>query len=174
MHMLVTRKRKIFISKLTTDDGVVLTKHKEKEQNIFDFYNNLLGKNIDREVTVNLSELDMPNIFFSNLESSFSEEEVWKTINSLPSDKAPSHDGFTSKFYKVCWQTIKMDIMAAVTTAWSRKFSNFELLNSAFITLVPKKVLQTSKILDPSAWCMWRNHPKLLGPGALIFVAKQL
>ena len=21
---------------------------------------------------------------------------------------------------------------------------------------------------------MWRNHPKLLGPGALIFVAKQL
>ena len=23
-------------------------------------------------------------------------------------------------------------------------------------------------------WFVWRNHPKLLGPGALIFVAKQL
>jgi len=29
--------------------------------------------------------------------------------------------------------------MAAVSAVWSRKFANFELLNSAFITLLPKK-----------------------------------
>jgi len=130
------RKRKNFISKLTTDEGVILTKHEEKEQVIFDFYSNLLGRSIDREVTVNLSELDMPNIALNELEAPFSEEEVWKTINSLPSDKAPGPDGFTGKFYKVCWQTIKLDIMAAVSAVWSRKFANFELLNSAFITLL--------------------------------------
>jgi len=133
------RKRKNFIAKLTTADGTVLTKHEEKEQNIFEFYTNLLGKNIDREVTVDLSELGMPYIALHELEAPFSEEEVWKTIRALPSDKAPGPDGFTGKFYKVCWQIIKLDIMAAISAVWSRKFANFELLNSAFVTLLPKK-----------------------------------
>jgi len=133
------RKRKNFISRLTNDSGVVLTKHEEKEQNIFEFYSNLLGKNMDREVTVNLTELDMPSLDLTELETPFSEQEVWKTINLLPSDKAPGPDGFTGKFYKVCWQIIKVDIMAALSAVWSREFDNFELLNSAFITLLPKK-----------------------------------
>ena len=30
------------------------------------------------------------------------------------------------------------------------------------------------KILGIPPHALWRNHPKLLGPGALIFVAKQL
>ena len=133
------RKRKNFIAKLTTDDGIILTKREEKEQNIFEFYNSLLGRSVDREMTVNLPELGMPNIDLHDLEAPFSEEEVWKTIKSLPSDKAPGPDGFTGKFYKVCWQIIKLDIMAAISAVWSRKFANFELLNSAFVTLLPKK-----------------------------------
>jgi len=48
------------------------------------------------------------------LEAPFS-EEVWKTIRALPSDKAPGPDGLTGKFYKVCWQIIKLDIMAAIS-----------------------------------------------------------
>jgi hypothetical protein len=64
---------------------------------------------------------------------------VWKTILSLPADKALGPDGFTRKFYKVCWPIIKHDIMAAVSAVWSRKFCNFELLYSAYITLLPKK-----------------------------------
>jgi hypothetical protein len=57
----------------------------------------------------------------------------------LPSDKVPGPDGFTGKFYKVCWPIIKPEIMAAVSAVWSRKLCNFELLNSAYITLLPKK-----------------------------------
>jgi len=125
-------------------DGTILTKNEEKEQNIFEFYNGLLGSSVDRDVTVDLSELDMPCIDLHTLEAPFSEEEVWQTIRSLPSDKAPGPDGFTGKFYKVCWQTIKQDIMAALSAVWSRKFANFELLNSAFVTLLPKKEDATS------------------------------
>jgi len=55
----------------------------------------------------------MPSLDLTELETPFSEQEVWKTINLLPSDKAPGPDGFTGKFYKVCWQIIKVDIMAA-------------------------------------------------------------
>jgi hypothetical protein len=43
------------------------------------------------------------------------------------------------KFYRVCWPIIKTDIMAAISAVWSRKMSNFEVLNSAYITLLPKK-----------------------------------
>ena len=117
----------------------MLTKHKEKENNVFSFYNSLLGESPDREVTVNFEELNMPSFDLSELESPFSEEEVWKTICSLPSNKAPGPDGFTGKFYKVCWPIIKVDVMAAVSAVWSRKLCNFGVLNYAFITLLPKK-----------------------------------
>ena len=133
------RKRKNFIAKITMVEGTILTKHEEKEQHIFDFYNSLLGSSTDREMTVNLAELDMPNIPLHDLEVPFSEEEVWKTVKALPPDKAPGPDGFTGRFYKVCWQIIKVDIMAAISAVWSRKFTNFELLNSAFVTLLPKR-----------------------------------
>ena len=77
----------------------------------------------------NLSELDLP----------FTEEEVWSTIKQMPSDKAPGPDGFTGRFYKTCWPIIKEDIMAAISAIWSRKLVNFGTLNSAYITLLPKK-----------------------------------
>ena len=93
----------------------MLTKHEEEEQTIFNFYKSLLGDSSDREVTVNLAELNVPSFDLADLDNPFSEEEVWKTIGSLPSNKAPGPDGFTGKFYKVCWPIIKIDVMAAVS-----------------------------------------------------------
>lgn len=138
------RKRKNFISKLVSDDGLVLTKHEEKEKIVNEFYSTLLGVNMDRDTTINLEEVNIPSHDLTELDAPFSEEEVWKTISSLPSDKAPDPDGFTGKFYKTCWQIIKVDIMAAVSAVWSRKIRNFEQLNSAYITLLPKKEEATS------------------------------
>ena len=117
----------------------MLTTHEEKEENILSFYNSLLGESPDREITVNLEELNVPGFDLSELDMPFSEDEVWKTISSLPSNKAPGPDGFTGKFYKMCWPIIKRDIMAAVSAVWSRKMGNFGVLNSAYITLIPKK-----------------------------------
>ena len=65
-------------------------------------------------------------------------EEVWRTIQQLPPDKAPGPDGFTGSFYKSCWPIIKNDIMAAFSALWSRKYANFGILNTAYITLLPK------------------------------------
>jgi hypothetical protein len=78
--------------------------------------------------TYDLADLDLP---FS--------EEVWNIIKNLPSDKAPGPDGFTGRFYKACWPIIKDEIMAAVLAVWNRKFVNFGVLNSAYITLLPKR-----------------------------------
>ena len=83
------QKRKNFISKLTTDDWIVLTKHEEDEQNIFYFYSNLLGKSIGREVKVNLLELDMPKL----ISVSWMHLSLKKSRKQLsPYLKAPSPD----------------------------------------------------------------------------------
>jgi hypothetical protein len=58
----------------------------------------------------------------------------------LPSDKAPDLNGFMGGFYKICWSVIKGDIMTAMSAVWSRNFLNFDNLNSAYITLIPKVV----------------------------------
>jgi hypothetical protein len=73
------------------------------------------------------------------LDSPIIEQEVCNAINCLPSDKSPGPDGFTGRFYKTCWSIIKDELMAAVMAIWNRKFDNFHKLNSAFITLIPKK-----------------------------------
>lgn len=57
----------------------------------------------------------------------------------MPSNKALGLDGFTGRFYRVCWPIIKNDVMAALLVIEGGNFRNLRLLNSAFITLIPKK-----------------------------------
>jgi len=132
------RKRKNFIGKIVVGEQIC-TSHEDKAAAIDDFYENLLGSCPDREYSINLNELQIVAHDLADLELPFSEEEVWNTIKILPSDKAPGPDGFTGRFYKACWPIIKEDIMLAVSAVWNRKFVNLGVLNSAYITLLPKK-----------------------------------
>jgi len=132
------RKRKNFIGKLISGDQI-FTKHDDKARLVDDFYDNLLGTALDREHSINLDELGIVPHNLADLELPFTEEEVWNTIKQLPPDKAPGPDGFTGRFYKVCWPIIKNEIMTAVSVVWSRKFAGFEMLNAAYIILLPKK-----------------------------------
>ena len=88
---------------------------------------------------INLADLGINAQDMSELELPFTEDEVWRTIQQLPSDKAPGPDGYTGRFYKSCWAIIKEDIMVAISAVWSRKMVNFGTLHSAYITLLPKK-----------------------------------
>jgi hypothetical protein len=132
------RKRKNFIGKLIAGERVC-TSHEDKAAVIDDFYDNLLGTCTVREHTINLADLGINAQDMSELELPFTEDEVWRTIQQLPSDKAPGPDGYTGRFYKSCWAIIKEDIMVAISAVWSRKMVNFGTLNSAYITLLPKK-----------------------------------
>ena len=131
------RKRKNFISKLISNDQV-LTSHEEKASEIFS-YETLLGSCEQRENSINLDNLELSHHNLSDLELPFSEEEVWNTIKHLPSDKAPGPHGYTGRFYKMCWNIIKPDVLAALAAVQSGNFRNLQLLNTALLTLLPKK-----------------------------------
>jgi hypothetical protein len=116
----------------------ILTSHEEKAVVVDSFYARLIGECGDREQTINLEALHTPTFNLAHLDEPVTKLELWNTIRSLPNDKAPGPDGFTGCFYKSCWNIIKMDIMVVVAAVWNRKFDNFGLLNSAYITLIPK------------------------------------
>ncbi|XP_066374880.1 uncharacterized protein [Miscanthus floridulus] len=108
------RKRKIFIGKTVAGDQIY-TNHADKVSIIDGFYNSLLGTSVGRDNTVDLTELGLDTHDLAELDLPFTAEEVWRTIEQLPPDKAPGPNGFMGRFYKSCWSMIKDDVMAAVS-----------------------------------------------------------
>jgi hypothetical protein len=131
------RKKKNFISKLE-EDGRLATNHDDMQQILEEYFRNLLGADLQRPFTIDLSNCHRAAMDLTVLEQPFS-EEVRDTIASLPSDKAPGPDGFTGKFYKTCWDIIKVDIMAALNSLYHGDAYKLDLLNSAYLILLPKR-----------------------------------
>lgn len=82
------------------------------------------------------------------LEAPLTLEEVKIAMWECGSDKAPSPDGFTFKFIKTYWDTVKTDVMNFIL-----HFDKFGTIargcNSSFISLVPK-------VKDPSSLSDYR------------------
>jgi hypothetical protein len=93
---------------------------------------------VDRSVSIGLNYLRLPTYDLEFLDSPFIEKEVWKSIKQFPSDKASGADGFTGRFYKVCWSIIKEDVMSVFSAVWGRKLIHFDRFNTALMTLIPK------------------------------------
>jgi exonuclease III len=132
------RKKKNFIAKLKVADRI-LVEQEEKQEVVWDFYNNLLGTAVQRNCSFNLAAFHIPTRNLEQLERDVTEAEVWATINSIPSDKAPGPDGYTGRFYKHAWPIIKGDFMTTMGRILLGDVSNLHLLNSALVTLLPKK-----------------------------------
>ena len=60
---------------------------------------------------------------------------------------APGPDGFTGLFFKECWEIIKHDLTAALNQLYNMNVQGFDLLNSANIFLLPKK-MDAAKVGD--------------------------
>lgn len=131
------RRRKKFISKLIVGDRTLVS-HEDKTEAVWEFYNSLLGNQGPRECTLNLQAFHHKEVDLSALDSPISEEEVWGVVKELAMDKAPGLDGFTGRFYKSCWHTIKQDIMQAIGALHGGDARMLHLLNSAYMVLIPK------------------------------------
>jgi hypothetical protein len=133
------RKKKNFIAKLQVEDRIYVTQE-EKQEVVDDSYEHLLSSGDPRNFSFNLADFH-PSFQqdLSHLDAPFTTEEAWATVKDLPMDKAPGPDGFTGRFYKTCWGIIGSDVLAALNAIYGGHVFKLRLLNSAYVSLLPKK-----------------------------------
>jgi hypothetical protein len=87
------RRTKNYIASVRVDEETVTTQERKNE--VFtEAFDRLIGIIQNREHTLNLEALNIPVANLSDLDSMFTEEEVWNTIREMPGDRAPGPDGF--------------------------------------------------------------------------------
>jgi hypothetical protein len=139
----------------------VVTSHRDKEEELLRHYNTLLGHNTPRERQLNLDSLHIPRHDLQDLEAPFSEDEIKKAVMQTPNEKAPGPDGYTGLFYKICWDIVKLDLLAALHQVYHLRGQRWQLLNSAHVTLLPKKADPTSA-MDYRPISLMHNVAKIL------------
>jgi hypothetical protein len=63
------RKGKNFIGNLLSDDGLIKSRHEDKEETLSDFFHNLMGCSSDRVHIIDLDHLQIPTHDLSSLDS---------------------------------------------------------------------------------------------------------
>jgi hypothetical protein len=74
-----------------------------------------------------LEEMELPAlsaIQAREIEAPFSWEEVKKIVMEMPSGRAPGPDGFSDLFFKLCWDIIAEDMLAALDHLHKGQFRN--------------------------------------------------
>jgi hypothetical protein len=91
-----------------------------------------------------LDSLNITSHDLHDLDAPFSEEELKTAVMQTPKERGPGRDGYTGLFYKICWDIIKVDLLAALQQVYQLRGQWWQLLNSANVTLLPKKEEPTS------------------------------
>lgn len=82
-----------------------------------------------------------------------SEEEIKKVLFSMPSDKSPGPDGYTTDFYKETWDIIGQEFTTAIQSFFATGFLP-KGVNSTILALIPKKLeAQEMKDYRPISCC---------------------
>jgi hypothetical protein len=82
--------------------GHTLNSEEDKATVAFQFFDRLISTPVTHVNSINLEELDLPRLQLSEFGGRFTEEEVWKVIRNLPTDKALAPDDFTARFSSRC------------------------------------------------------------------------
>ena len=132
------RRRKNHIQGLKKGHGRAF-EHEDKEKVIRDHFAAVMGRPIERTLDLNWDNLDQPALDLHSLDDPISEDEIKTAIFQILADKALGPDGYTSAFFRACWDVIKGDFMEAVIAFHNLRISSLPLLNSANIVLIPMK-----------------------------------
>ncbi|KAK3229711.1 hypothetical protein Dsin_001592 [Dipteronia sinensis] len=99
-HIASNRRRRNHIEDISVN-GVVLSDPKRIRQYVLDFLNNHY-KNVSwtRPVIEDLYLNKLSNFDMRKLEEAFSDQEVWKAVQSCDGNKAPGPDGLNHNFIK--------------------------------------------------------------------------
>uniref|UniRef100_A0A453EYF3 Reverse transcriptase domain-containing protein n=2 Tax=Aegilops tauschii subsp. strangulata TaxID=200361 RepID=A0A453EYF3_AEGTS len=131
------RRQKNRIFRLSVN-GLLLTDHNEMAEAAFRHFDALLGTAVERDHTLDLSQL-IDGSDLSDLDAAFCPEEIWKAVKRLPAHKAPGPDGFNAEFLHACWSIVKQDFMDVFQQLFEMCGRGFCKLNQALLTLLPKR-----------------------------------
>ncbi|GLU24015.1 hypothetical protein SLE2022_399860 [Rubroshorea leprosula] len=135
------RQHRSVINSILNSEGVRVTQPKLIEQEFFMFYQNLFGKAKEGVQEVDMNVIRRGRVLTTEeseeLCRPFTAREVEIALFSIPSNKSPGPDGFTSRFYRATYSIIKNDVMAAVLDFFdSGKI--LKQINATNITIVSK------------------------------------
>jgi hypothetical protein len=88
---------------LKNEDGVIVKKHEEKANILWNSYKDKLGTSEFTHMYFNLNELLQTEIDLEDLVNPFTHEDINDIVMGLPSGKLSWHDGFNIDFMKKCW-----------------------------------------------------------------------
>ena len=99
-----------------------------------------MGTNLMHRQRLNLQTIQsgptLDTDFWSLLDLNFSPVEIKEAIWSIDDNKAPSLDGFNSKFYKVVWPIVSQDVINAIQGFFATR-KLLKSWNNIAITLIP-------------------------------------
>jgi hypothetical protein len=97
-----------------------------------------MGTTIQCTERFDWAQLNLPTPDLSDLDASFTMEELRQAVFDTPTDKAPGPDGFSGGFFRTSWNVIKDDLLRALHKFHCLNDPSFHKLNTAFFILLPK------------------------------------
>ena len=98
------------------------------------------------------------------LQAPYLETEVKRVIFDIPNNKTPGSDGFSSSFYKSCWDIVGEDVSKAIVS-FLNSGKLLKEVNNTTITLIPKVICPGSvKDFKPISCCnvLYKAATKLI------------
>jgi hypothetical protein len=90
------------------------TTHEAKAEVLHSYYSKQFGQAEQRDCTLAWQNMQLPRHDLTSLDADINEEEVHTTIKQMPAEKGVGPDGYIGAFYKIYWDIIKDDLIAAV------------------------------------------------------------
>jgi hypothetical protein len=118
-------------------DGQRFFNHKDKEQNLSNFYKKLLGTPATTSIAIDLHSLYPSPRDLSSLTIPFS-KEIYNAIKSVPREKSSGPDDFGSGFYQAFWRLVKQDIFFVLQEFYHGTLE-LDRLNRSYMVLIKKK-----------------------------------
>ncbi|XP_074304851.1 uncharacterized protein LOC141639684 [Silene latifolia] len=138
--ILKTRRRQNQTVQITDHQGNQHTDKEGVQESFLRFYTQLLGHShpitpVSTRVVQQGNKCDESH--HQILLMPVTDAEIKSTIFSIPDDKAPGPDGYSSQFFKTSWDTVGGDVCAAVHEFF-RNGKMLKQLNATNVTLIPK------------------------------------